>query len=265
MAIVSVTRIVRPLLGGILILGGLGTAAHAQLVRGVVRAGSTLMPIDLAAVHAKDKAGALIASTTTDQLGGYQFTVRPDVAFVLEVRRLGYRVGSADVKSLGTTDTVDFEFLMTEVAAVTDAVVVTGEAGLNDRRLEEANRRGWKVYEPELVMRHRERASDFLQLLQSIGNPGLILPRSVNECVRATRNNRCLTYVVDNQVLGNFAMIQPSDVYFFAVLGASEARIQFGDRAPYGAIVIYTRSRLDRVQPPRPAARPGNDRGTKRP
>jgi hypothetical protein len=232
-------------------------ALDAQVVRGVVRAGSTLMPVDLATVSARDKAGNLLGSTTTDPLGGYQLDLRTDLAFSLHVRRLGYLVGAADVKALAAADTVDFEFLLEEVALAGEAVVVTGEAGLNDRRLEEANRRGWKVYEPELVMRHRDRASDFVQLLQSMGNPGLILPRSVSDCVRATRNNRCLTYVVDNQVLGTLALIQPSDVYFFAVLGASEARIQFGDRAPYGAIVVYTRSRLDRVQPPRrPPAKP---------
>lgn len=228
---------------------------EAQVVRGVVRAGSTLLPIDLAVVSARDKSGAVIAQTETDQLGGYELAVTPAIAFDLQVRRLGYRVSTAAVKALQPGDTVDFEFLLTEVAAVADAVIVTGEAGLNDRRLAEANRRGWRVYEPELVMRHRNDARDFIQLLQSVGNPGLILPRTINDCVRTTRTNRCLTYVVDNQVLGTWASVQPSDVYFFAIVGASDARIQFGDRAPFGAIVIYTRSRLDRVQPPTAAER----------
>lgn len=229
---------------------GLPVALEAQLVRGSVRARGTLLPIERAMVSAKDSAGAPLGSATTDGLGGYEFRVRAGVPFTLEVRRLGYAVGKAEVKPLQAADTVDFEFLMGEVAAVTEAVVIAAEPGLNDRRLEEATRRGWKVYEPELVMRHRDKAQDFHQLLQSMGNPGLIFPRNLNDCIRSTRMNRCLTYIVDNQVWGTSALILPSDVYFIAILSASESRSQFGDRAPYGAIAVYTRSRLDRVQPP---------------
>lgn len=225
-------------------------AVDGQVVRGSVRARSTLLPLERAQVSAKDSAGTVIGGTTTDGLGGYEFRIRASTAFTLEVRRLGYSIGKAEVKPLLAADTVDFEFLMTEVAAVTEAVVVEAEPGLNDRRLQEANRRGWKVYEPELVMRHREKAQDFHQLLQSLGNPGLIFPRNINDCVRSTRMNRCLTYIVDNQVWGTSALILPSDVYFIAILSASESRSQFGDRAPFGAIAVYTRSQLDRVRPP---------------
>lgn len=227
-----------------------GTVAEAQLVRGSIRARTTLLPIDRATVTARDTTGVVLGASTSDGLGNYEFRVRTGVPFTLDVRRLGYAVGRAAVKPLAAEDTVDFEFLMTEVAAVTEAVTITAEPGLNDRRLAEAYRRGWKVYEPELVMRHRNNAQNFFQLMQSLGNPGLIFPRSINDCIRTTRTNRCLTYVVDNQVWGTSALILPSDVYFIAILGSSESRAQFGDRAPFGAIAVYTRSRLDRVQPP---------------
>jgi hypothetical protein len=236
----------------VLSLLGSATDASAQALRGMVRSGSTLLPLEGATVTVRSADSTLIGRVVTDVLGGYAVGVRADMSLVVEVRRLGYQVSKASVQALAGADTVEFEFLMTEVAVATDAVVVTGEAGLNDRRLAEANRRGWKVYEPELVMRHRERASTFNQLLQSMGNPGLILPRNPRDCIRATRNNNCLTLVVDNQVLGTQAIILPSDVYFLAILSASDSRIQFGERAPYGAIVVYTRSRLDRVQPDRP-------------
>jgi hypothetical protein len=229
--------------------------AEAQVVRGVVRAGNTLMPIDRATLSARDSAGTVLGGGYSDPLGGYEFHVRADVPFALQVRRLGYQISTTNVKAIASGDTVDFEFLLTEVAAAAGAVVVTGEAGLNDRRLDEATRRGWKVYSPELVMRHRDRAGSFVQLLQSMGNPGLILPRHPHDCVRATRNNSCLAYVIDNQVMGNFAIIQPSDVYFFAILSAPDSRAHFGERAPYGAIVVYTRSRVDRVQPVGPPDR----------
>lgn len=240
----------RPCIRLLLLTATLPVAAEAQVVRGSVRARATLLPIERAMVSAKDSAGVVLGSAVTDGIGGYEFRVRAATPFTLEVRRLGYAAGKAEVKPLEPADTVDFEFLMSEVAAVTEAVVVAAEPGLNDRRLEEATRRGWKVYEPELVMRHRERAQDFLQLLSSLGNPGLILPRFANDCVRSSRLNRCLTYIVDNQVWGQTASILPTDVYFIAILSASESRAQFGDRAPYGAIAVYTRSRLDRVQPP---------------
>lgn len=231
------------------------TAAAGQLVRGTVRAGNTLMPIDRATISAIDAAGAVLGTAITDPLGSYEMGIRTDGGFTLRVRRLGYSVASADVKALAATDTVDFEFLLNEVAAAAEAVTVVAEPGLNDRRLSEATRRGWKVYEPELVMVHRDRAQDFHHLMRSLGNPGLVFPRSINDCIRSTRFNRCLTYVVDNQVMGNSALIEPRDIYFVAILSASESRTQFGDRAPFGAIAVYTRSRLDRVQPPAPPSR----------
>lgn len=226
--------------------------ASAQVVRGVVRSGTSLLPIDLATVTATDSLGTVFGSAITSSLGEFQMDLRQaDVRFELHVRRLGFAETTASVQPLARTDTVDFELLMNEVAALSDAVVVSAEPSLNERRLNEANRRGWTVYEPELVARHRDRASDFFQLLRSLGTPSLILPRRLNDCIRATRNNRCLTIVIDNQVMGPSATILPSDIYFLAVLGASEARIQFGDRAPYGAIAIYTRSQLDRLRRPR--------------
>lgn len=239
---------------GLLVLG-LASNAGAQLVRGTVRAANTLMPIDRATVSATDASGTLLGSAMTDLLGSYEINLRADSGFTLRVRRLGYAITTAEVKPLARADTVDFEFLLSEVAAAAEAVTVVAEPGLNDRRLNEATRRGWKVYDPELVMRHRDRAQDFHQLMRSLGNPGLVFPRSAHECIRSTRFNRCLAFVVDNQVLGNFALIQPSDVYFVAILSASESRNQFGDRAPFGAIAVYTRSRLDRVQPPAPPSR----------
>jgi len=221
--------------------------ASAQVVRGVVRSGSSLLPIDLATVTATDSLGTVLGSGVSNGLGEFQVDVqRTGVFLVLHVKRLGFSESRANIRPLANTDTVDFEILMNEVAALADAVVVSAEPSLNEQRLSEAHRRGWKVYDPAIVATHRDRASDFIQLLRSLGNPSLILPRRVTDCIRATRNNQCLTIVIDNQVMGPSALILPSDIYFLAILGASDSRIQFGDRAPYGAIAIYTRSRLDR-------------------
>lgn len=225
--------------------------ASAQVVRGVVRSGTSLLPIDLATVTATDSLGTVLGSGVSNGLGEFQINVgRTGVFLVLHVKRLGFAESKANVRPLASADTVDFEVLMNEVAALATAVVVSAEPSLNERRLNEANRRGWKVYDPGIVAQHRERASDFIQLLRSLGNPSLILPRRISDCIRATRNNQCLTIVIDNQVMGPSAFILPSDIYFFAILGASDSRIQFGDRAPYGAIAIYTRSHLDRYPEP---------------
>lgn len=239
---------------------GATPALEAQVVRGTVRAERSLLPLEQATVSVRDKQGQLLGRGITDVFGSYSLSLRADTPFDLEVRRLGYRVGLANVKALQLGDTVDFEFLMTEVAAVSDAVVITAESTRNDRRLETAERRGWKVYSPELVMRHRDQARDIHQLLQSLGNPSLILPRSLNECVRSTRMNRCLVFVVDDQVMGPLAVVQPSDIHFIAILSASDSRAEFGERAPFGAIAVYTRSRLDRVQQPRRAPPEGRRR-----
>lgn len=230
--------------------------AEGQIVRGEVRAAASALPIAAATVTARDSAGSVLAMATTDSLGRWALRVRSRAPFELRVRRLGFEMGSTKVSAAQIAqgaDTLDFEFLLTEVAAAAEAVRVTGEASLNERKLTEAYRRGWRVYEPEIVAQFRDRSADFPSLLRSIGAPSLYLPRGPNECIRATRNNQCLTLVVDGLVLGPQALILPNDIYFFAILGASEARVQFGDRAPWGAIAIYTRSRYDRVpgRPPR--------------
>jgi len=171
---------------------------------------------------------------------------RPDAGIELNARRLGFEMASIVVESTVQADTLEHEFLLTEIAAVTDAVRITAAPSLNERRLSEAYRRGWRVYEPELVALHRERSSNLSELMRAIGVASVYPPRTQNDCFRATRNNQCLTIVIDGQVLGPVAVVLPSDIYFLAILGASEARVQFGDRAPSGAIAIYTRSHLDR-------------------
>jgi hypothetical protein len=241
-----------PAVLGLLVLSGWPAALSAQAVRGTVRTATGLLPIAGARMSLLDEDGTVRGRTETDALGHFVLRVPGPGAFEVEARRLGYAPMTSKLEPIAPGDTAELEFLMADVAAVAEAVMVTAEPSLNDRRLLEARRRGWRIYPPERVALHRERSQDFLQLLQAIGTVGLILPKSISECIRATRNNQCLTYVVDNQVLGPSAFILPSDIYFFAVLGASESRIQFGDRAPWGAIAIYTRSRTDRPTTRRP-------------
>ncbi len=93
----------------------------------------------------------------------------------------------------------------------------------------------------------RERSNSFEDLLRSSGYPGFVIPSRCDDCIRSTRYNRCLTIVIDGVPLsGSYPNINPRDIYFFALLGKTEAAVPFGGRAPWGAIAIYTRAKGDR-------------------
>ena len=226
--------------------------AGAQLVRGTVRSATTARGIPEAEVNLRDTAGVIVASTRSDAEGSWRIELlRPVGPLRLEARRVGFSRVAADAAPLSPGDTIEVEFQLTELASL-DEVRVTGMATLNEQRLADATRRGWRVYSPELVAEYRDRAADFLQLLRIIGTPSLYVPRRSEECVRSSRNNRCLTYIVDGQVMGQTVFVLPNDVHFFAILQAAESRATYGNRAPDGAIAIFTRSFGDRSgSPPR--------------
>lgn len=221
--------------------------ASAQIFRGTVRAVNTSLPVPLATVTLRDSGGAVLGMATTDSSGLWALRLRRNSGpLELRVRRLGFEMGTVKVPPKPESDTLEYEFLLNEIAAAAEAVRVTAEASQNERKLQEAYRRGWKVYEPELVASVRDRAPDLAQLMRTLGVNSVYAPRMANECFVSARNNRCLAIVVDGVVTsGAQAHVLPSDIYFFALLGAAESRVQFGDRAPFGAIVVYTRSRLD--------------------
>ena len=224
--------------------------AAAQLVRGTVRSATTARGIPDAEVNLRDSAGVVVASARSDAAGHWRIELlHPVGPLRLEARRVGFGRVAADAAPLSPGDTIEVEFQLTEVASL-DEVRVTGMVTLNEQRLADAQRRGWRVYTPELVAEYRDRAADFLQLLRIIGTPSLYVPRRSEECVRSSRNNRCLTYIVDGQVMGQTIFVLPNDVHFFAILQAAESRATYGNRAPDGAIAIFTRSFGDRSGPP---------------
>ncbi|MBX3133870.1 MAG: carboxypeptidase regulatory-like domain-containing protein [Gemmatimonadaceae bacterium] len=246
-----------------MLVGAPWAEARAQVIRGTVLTMDTELPIPSAEVTVRDSIGRPLGMATTNAVGYFVIRLRERSPFSVHARRLGFR--SADTELLRVSaDTVSLQFQMAEVALEADAVTVTGMAELNAARLAEAQRRGWRVYEPEMVAQHRNRARDFHELLRSIGAASLVMPRSHRDCVRSMRTNKCVTYVVDGQVLGPDAYILPSDVYFFAVLSPSQSQVMYGNRAMDGAVAVFTRQRGDRYdqsqlppnmrQPERPAA-----------
>lgn len=232
------------------LLGALGfivcaSGIDAQVLRGSVRTLDSSLPVPSAEIVLRDSLGREFARTISDADGLFILTVRSRIAFSLHARRLGFQVASTDLLRVAE-DTVSLEIRLTEVALEADAVNVTGMAALNAQRLQDAERRGWNVYAPELIAQHRERARDLTQLLRTLGPRNLQMPRSPRDCVRSMRTNKCVTYVVDGQVLGTETFVLPSDIYFLAVLTPSESQVMYGNRAINGAVVVYTRMDGDR-------------------
>src|SRR5690606_35431121 len=130
-----------------------------------------------------------------------------------------------------------------------EEVHTVSAASLNATRYSDARRRGWRIIEPAQIAARRESALGLNDLLVSLGQPGLIVPQRTGACVRSTRNNQCLAIIMDGVLLGSTGVhLNPRDIYFLAIVPASEARAEWGDRAPYGAIAIYTRMNGDRPE-----------------
>jgi len=221
---------------------------QAQVLRGYVKLAGDERPLDRARVMALLRDGRSIGSTVTDENGRFQFRINAGgQPFAISITRIGMQPMLSDAITIDITDTVDVNFTVVETGIRTDTVRVKSTPSLNDLRLVEARRRGWRIFPPAEVEKLRERSSSFEDLLRSTGLPGFVVPSRRDDCIRSTRYNRCLTIVLDGVPLsGSYPNINPRDVYFFALLGKTEAAVQFGDRTPWGAIVIYTRARGDK-------------------
>ncbi len=221
---------------------------QAQVLRGTARLTGDDRPLDQARVMALLRDGRSIGSTVTDDQGRFQFRIHADGRpFAISITRIGMEPTLSEEITLGSSDTLDVNFSVVETGIRTDTVRVKATPSLNDLRLAQARRRGWRVFPPAEVEKLRERSNSFEDLLRSTGFPGFVVPSRRDDCIRSTRYNRCLTIVVDGVPLtGNYPNINPRDVYFFALLGKTESAVQFGDRTPWGAIVIYTRAKDDR-------------------
>ena len=235
----------------------MATPARGQVIRGVLRSQSTARPIERARVTAHDRTGRVIGESIADDSGS--FTLRVDARgapFTLTVRRIGIEPSTTPEFALAPSDTVNYELAMPETPVLGDTVLITGQASFNESKYQEAVRRGWKVFSPAEVARHRENVNNVYDLLRWSGASSLVIPTRHTDCVRSARyiagdrrNDRCMVWVVDGQVLGPYPVLNPRDTYFMAILSASEAAVHFGDKAPWGAIVIYTRMNGDQLHP----------------
>ncbi len=232
------------------------TPAAAQTVRGSVRSIETALPIPGVQITLRDSLGVVIGSTTSNDEGLFVLRASVPRPFSVQARRLGLQMADTELLRFTPADTLELEFRLAQVALEMGAVEVTGMAAINEERLQEAYRKGWQVLSPELIAQHRDRARDIESLMRSAGAQQISWPRGNRDCVRNTRTNRCITFVVDGQVLGTEAMILPNDIYFVAVLTPSESRSMYGSRAMDGAIAIFTRNYGDRASPGGPPPPP---------
>ncbi|MBU6365735.1 MAG: carboxypeptidase regulatory-like domain-containing protein [Gemmatimonadetes bacterium] len=235
-----------------MLLGAVGAAAvvaaaplEAQLLRGTAVAAQGGRPISGARLVATLADGTEVGRATTDEAGRFQLAVTARHApFTIAVTRVGLRPTRSNVLLLAPTDTLVADFEVEEVRVALDTLRVRGAPTLNEVRLREAERRGWRVFPPAEIAQHRERANSFEELLRSTGYPGFVISSRRNDCIRASRTNRCLLIVVDGVPLSGMdaPLINPRDVHFMALLSPNQAALQYGDRAPNGALAVWTRT-----------------------
>ena len=227
----------------------------AQVILGTVRDSATQQPLPGVVLSLADSTGAIVDETRTSDAGGFTLNGRR----IPRVRFLVRQVGTAptitallDIPDQADTVRVDLSAPVVGVTIATVRVIADGvpEPNYNSRQLADAKRNGWRVIEPWRLVDDRAVASTLGDLLRRNPISGVRPPRDAVGCFRYTRNNACLTIVVDGQVVGPDAFIAPSDVHFIAFLTAPQAAMQYGARARQGALFIATRRRGDNERKP---------------
>lgn len=227
-----------------------GRDADAQVMRGTVRLRGDSVAVDGARIVAQNRRGRTLADVTTDADGRYRlvFSGADGSPFRLTITRIGLQPTMSDEFSLLVTDTIEADLWVRPVATILEEVETEAAPSLNEQRFRYATRRGWKVFGPELIEARRESALGLNELIRSLGAPGLLVSNRNGECIKSTRTGQCLAVIIDNVLVSGGVHLNPRDIYFLAVVGSSEARIEWGDRAAYGALAIYTRMNGDRVK-----------------
>ncbi len=235
----------------LLLVCGWASVADAQVIIGTIRSQDTERSVPGAKVTATDSLGKLLSEVTTDQAGRFRMRLPGNTPFQVVVKKVGWRPSSTELIRGAPADTMELDLLVPAEPTDVDAVNVTakGEANANAKSLDEARRRGWKTVMPQEVEAHREQATNFLDLMRSTGAQGVLLPAQPNDCVKSNRTRRCMTFIVDGVPAGNSIYLNPRDVYFYSILAATESAVIWGDRAPWGAIVVVTRQYGDKKNP----------------
>lgn len=223
----------------------------AQLIRGTIRAQGSEGVVTGASITVLDSLNKQLVAVLSDDKGHFVLPLAGGLPFKVTVKKIGWQPSSTDLIHATATDTLDMDLMvpMDGVALPSVEVDASKTTTFNQRSYAEAKRNGWKVYEPADIESHRNEFSNFENMMRALSVTGVKMPATASDCYINIRNGRCLTFVVDGQPVGTMWVVNPVDVYFIAILQASESSVQFGDKAPWGAILIVTRMNGDKKQP----------------
>jgi hypothetical protein len=229
----------------------LSSDVNAQVLRGTVRLRDDSIRVDGARVIAEDRAGRRLAETLTDEQGRYsiRITATSGTRIRLSITRIGLQPTLSDEYALSAADTISADLFVRELPSTLEEVRTSAVASLNAQRFAQARRRGWRVYDPATIEARAANSPGLNELLRSLGAPGLIVPQRPGDCVKTTRTGQCLAVIIDNVLVSGAVHMNPREIYFLAIVGSSDARIEWGDRAAYGALAIYTRMHGDQRRP----------------
>jgi hypothetical protein len=223
----------------------------AQFIRGTIRAQGSEGVVQGASITVLDSLDKQVVAVLSDDKGHFVLPLAGGLPFKVTVKKIGWQPSSTDLIHATATDTLDMDLMVPMNGVSLPGVEIDAKkaTSFNQRSYNEAKRYGWKMYEPAEIEAHRNEFSDFENMMRALSVTGVKMPARSTDCYMNLRNGRCMTFVVDGQAVGTMWVVNPVDVYFLAILQASESSVQFGDKAPWGAILIVTRMNGDKRNP----------------
>jgi hypothetical protein len=223
----------------------------AQFIRGTIRAQGSEGIIQGARITVLDSLDKQVVAVLSDERGHFVLPLSGGLPFRVTVKKIGWQPSSTDLIHAPANDTLDMDLMVPMEGVVLPGVEIDAAkvTSFNQRSYGEAKRNGWRVYEPAEIELHRNEFSNFENMMRSLSVTGVKMPASNRDCYVNLRNGRCMTFVVDGQPVGTMWVVNPVDVYFLAILQATQSSVQFGDKAPWGAILIVTRMNGDKRNP----------------
>lgn len=231
--------------------------ASAQFIRGTIRAQGTQVAVGGASITVLDSLDHQLVAVLSDEKGHFVLPLSSSLPFKVTVRKIGWQPSSTDLIRASPTDTLDMDLVVPVDGVTLPGVAVNASKMKTPNQMSylEAKKLGWKIYEPADIESHRNEFSSFENMLRALSVTGVQMPAlrdgtsAPKGCYINIRNGRCFTFVIDGEPVGTMGIVNPVDVYFLAILQASESSVQFGDKAPWGAILVVTRMNGDKRNP----------------
>ncbi len=225
----------------------------AQMIRGTVRAEGTEHVLQGAKITVLDSLERQLFAVTSDDKGRFVLPLSSGLPFKVTVKKIWWQPSSTELIHASVSDTLEMDLMVPMNGVVLPGVEIDAAKTTTRNQLyyDEAKRNGWKVYEPSEIAARREQGefTEFENLMRTLSVTGVRMPATRNDCYMNLRNGKCMTFVVDGQPVGTMWVVNPADVYFVAILQATQSSVQFGDKAPWGAILIVTRMNGDKKNP----------------